>query len=70
MADEDEAALAHLPFHVAVRVPPPRCATDGLPPRLTNGTGADGDGGGSLVVDETDETLAVRKDGRPVSTTT
>ena len=35
MADEGEAVPAHVPFHVAVRVPPPRCATDGLPPRLT-----------------------------------
>ena len=65
MADEDAPVPPHVPFHVAVRVPPPACATLGLPPRLTEGTeSAEGE------PDEDDPTLVHRVDGRPASTTT
>ena len=63
--EEDAPVPPHVPFHVAVRMPPPACATLGLPPRLTEGTeSAEGE------PDEDDPTLVHRVDGRPASTTT
>ena len=54
VADEEDAPVPpHVPFHVAVRVPPPACATLGLPPRLTEGTKS-----AAGEPDENDATLA------------
>jgi len=50
---EDAPVPPHVPFHVAVRVPPPACATLGLPPRLMEGTKS-----AAGEPDENDATLA------------
>jgi hypothetical protein len=57
-------APTHVPFHQATRIPPPTCSTDGIPPWLARGYRE-----AEWEIDETDKTLAVRQDGRPVSNT-
>lgn len=68
MDESDDDVPAHVPFHEALRILPPKCSVGGMDPRLTEGT-SDDSTGGALYEDEEDPTLAVRRDGRPVSNT-
>ena len=68
MDENDDEVPAHVPFHEALRILPPKCSVGGMDPRLTEGTG-DVDTGGALYEDEDDPALIVRRDGRPVSNT-
>lgn len=68
MDENDDDVPAHVPFHEALRILPPKCSVGGMDPRLTEGTGDVGTGG-ALYEDEDDPTLIVRQDGRPLSNT-
>jgi hypothetical protein len=61
---DEEGVPGHVPFHEAVRIRPPACSVGGMQPRLAADFVAE-----DFVVDDDDETLAVRLDGGPVSTT-